>query len=71
MRTRWSQMIQKMKGPIGREAYPGAQAGPSPVAVKNDAEAYGIAIQPAAVRPGAWYWQAAWLHHLTPDENAG
>ncbi len=71
MRTMFSQVILRMKGPAGYEAYPGAQAGTSPVTAKNDAAAYGVAIQPAAVPPGTWYWQAACVHHLTPEENAG
>jgi hypothetical protein len=37
----------------------------------NDAVAYGVAIEPATVAPGAWYWQAVRVHHLTPEENGG
>jgi hypothetical protein len=37
----------------------------------NDAQAYGVAIVPATVTPGGWYWQAVRVHHLTPEENGG
>ncbi|MCX6029729.1 MAG: hypothetical protein NT169_10565 [Chloroflexi bacterium] len=37
----------------------------------NDAQAYGVAVVPATVTPGAWYWQAVRVHHLTPAENGG
>lgn len=37
----------------------------------NDATAYGVAIVPADVPPGATYWQAVRVHHLTPAENHG
>jgi hypothetical protein len=37
----------------------------------NDAQGYGVAIVPATVAPGAWYWQAVRVHHLTPAENGG
>jgi hypothetical protein len=54
------------------------QAGHSPEAavaapreVVNDATGYGVQIQPANVAPGAWYWQATRVHHLTPQENGG
>jgi hypothetical protein len=43
----------------------------TPREVINDAQAYGVAIVPATVAPGAWYWQAARVHHLTPEENSG
>src|SRR5690242_13371936 len=39
--------------------------------VLNDAAAYGVRIEPAMILPGAWYWQAASVHHLTPAENNG
>jgi hypothetical protein len=71
MRTKVSQVFLRAKLPLSREAYPGAQAGLAPVTPHNDAAAYGVEIQPAAVPPGGWYWQAAWVHHLTPDENVG
>lgn len=37
----------------------------------NDAEAYGVRVAAAAVAPGAPYWRAVRIHHLTPDENQG
>ncbi len=37
----------------------------------NDATAYGVAVVPADVPPGATYWQAVRVHHLTPTENHG
>lgn len=43
--------------------------GPYPVI--NDAAAYGVRIEPAAVSAGELYWQAVRVHHLTPDENGG
>jgi hypothetical protein len=42
-----------------------------PREVINDAVAYGVAIEPVTPAPGAWYWQAVRVHHLTPDENGG
>ena len=46
-------------------------ASTAPREAVNDAQAYGVAIVPAAVPPGAWYWQAVRVHHLTPEENGG
>ncbi len=43
----------------------------APRPVVNDAQAYGVAIAPADVAPGGWYWQAVRVHHLTPEENNG
>ena len=43
----------------------------TPRDIINDAQAYGVAIVPATVAPGAWYWQAVRVHHLTPEENGG
>ena len=43
----------------------------APRDVSNDAQGYGVAIVPATVAPGAWYWQAVRVHHLTPAENGG
>ncbi len=43
----------------------------APFDVINDAQAYGVAIVPATVALGAWYWQAVRVHHLTPKENHG
>jgi hypothetical protein len=37
--------------------------------VINDAEAYGVAVIPAAVEPGQTYWKVIRVHHLTPEEN--
>ncbi len=42
-----------------------------PRTVVNDATDYGVAIEQAAVTPGAWYWQVVRVHHLTPEENSG
>ena len=44
-------------------------ASTAPRDVVNDAQSYGVAIVPASVAPGAWYWQAVRVHHLTPEEN--
>ncbi len=46
-------------------------ASPEPRPAVNDAQAYGVAIEPADVAPGGWYWQAVRVHHLTPEENNG
>ena len=43
----------------------------APQEVVNDAASYGVQIQPANVKPGALYWQAVRIHHLTPKENGG
>jgi hypothetical protein len=43
----------------------------APREVINDAQGYGVAIVPATVASGAWYWQAVRVHHLTPEENNG
>ena len=37
----------------------------------NDATAYGVEITAAEVLPGAAYWRAIRVHHLTPAENHG
>ena len=63
-------------GLFGRE---GAQPPTAPVTppqvgprrALNDAEAYGVTIEPVVVEPGGWYWQAVRVHHLTPEENGG
>lgn len=39
--------------------------------VINDATAYGVEIEPAAVPPGTTYWRVIRVHHLTPEENHG
>jgi hypothetical protein len=39
--------------------------------VVNDAASYGVAIVPATVAPGAWYWRVVRVHHLTPEQNGG
>jgi hypothetical protein len=62
---------------VGRRMEPASPTLPptfaltAPHDVINDAQGYGVAIVPAAVAPGAWYWQAARVHHLTPEENGG
>ncbi len=43
----------------------------APQEVVNDAASYGVQVQPANVKPGALYWQAVRVHHLTPQENGG
>jgi len=43
----------------------------APQEVVNDAASYGVQIQPANAKPGALYWQAVRIHHLTPQENGG
>ena len=43
----------------------------APRDVINDAQGYGVAIVSATAAPGAWYWQAVRVHHLTPEENSG
>jgi hypothetical protein len=35
----------------------------------NDAEAYGINVEPVRVAPGQWYWRVVRVHHLAPEEN--
>lgn len=37
----------------------------------NDAEKYGVTIQPCTPLPGEWYWQCITVHHLTGAENKG
>jgi hypothetical protein len=39
--------------------------------VINDAELYGVSIEPADVGLGKAYWRIKRLHHLTPEENGG
>jgi len=39
--------------------------------IVNDASSYGVAVTPAAATPGAPYWQATRIHHLTQEENGG
>ena len=62
---------------VGRQTEPASPA-LSPVVAStaprdavNDAQGYGVAIVPATVTPGAWYWQTVRVHHLTPEENGG
>jgi hypothetical protein len=43
----------------------------APRDVINDAQGYGVVIVPATAAPGAWYWQAVRVHHLTRAENDG
>ena len=43
----------------------------TPLDAVNDATGYGVQVQPATVAPGALYWQAVRVHHLTPQENGG
>jgi hypothetical protein len=37
----------------------------------NDAEAYGVRVEPVKVAPGQWYWRVVKVHHLSPQENNG
>jgi hypothetical protein len=37
----------------------------------NDALSYGVSVVAARPAPGAWYWQAVRVHHLSPEENHG
>lgn len=37
----------------------------------NEAEAYGVSIEPADVGLGESYWRAVGVRHLTPAENGG
>lgn len=39
--------------------------------VINDAEGYGVRIEPANVPAGAGYWKIIGIHHLLPAENDG
>jgi hypothetical protein len=55
----------------GAVTVPADAASTAPRDVVNDAQGYGVAIVPAVVAPGAWYWQAVRVHHLTPEENNG
>lgn len=50
---------------------PRQAASTAPRAALNDALAYGVAIMPVTASPGAWYWQAVRVHHLSPEENNG
>ncbi len=38
---------------------------------RNDAEHYGVIIQPVRVTEGKPFWQVLHVHHLTPEENRG
>ena len=37
----------------------------------NDAEAYGVRVEPVKVAPDQWYWRVVKVHHLAPEENGG
>ena len=37
----------------------------------NEAESYGVSIEPADVGLGETYWRVVRVHHLTPEENVG
>jgi hypothetical protein len=63
-------LLGKLKGK--RDIRSGAEdAAAAPLEVVNDATSYGVRVQDANVAPGAWYWQAVRVHHLTPQENGG
>lgn len=64
-------ILGKLKGKrdVGSGHAPAIQ--PPQLEAVNDATGYGVQIQPANVAPGAFYWQAARVHHLTPQENGG
>jgi hypothetical protein len=38
---------------------------------QNDADAYGVRVEPVKVETGQWYWRAVEVHHLSPEENHG
>ena len=50
---------------------PAPQADRDPGKPQNDAEAYGVRVEPVKVEPGQWYWRAVKVHHLSPEENHG
>lgn len=63
-------LLGKLKGK--RDVRPAAaEAAAAPREIVNDATSYGVQVQTANVAPGAWYWQAVRVHHLTPQENGG
>jgi hypothetical protein len=67
-----SGILGKLKGKRDVQAgHSPEAAAPAPREVVNDATGYGVQIQPANVAPGAWYWQATRVRHLTPQENGG
>jgi hypothetical protein len=71
MLRRMLQTVRRWWPAPAHDPYAGLQAGPWPVEAANDAQAYGVSIQPMTVLPGNWYWQATHVHHLTPPENGG
>lgn len=66
-------ILGKLKGKrdVGAAQAPAIHPPPPPLEAVNDATGYGVQIQPANVAPGAFYWQAGRVHHLTPQENGG
>jgi hypothetical protein len=64
-------ILGKLKGKRDVQSGHASEAASAPREVVNDAASYGVQIQPANVAPGAWYWQAVRVHHLTPQENGG
>ena len=50
---------------------PAPQADRDPGKPLNDAEAYGVMVEPVKVAPGQWYWRVVKVHHLSPEENHG
>jgi hypothetical protein len=67
-----SNVFDKLKAK--RDAQGGHAQEPAALAPRdavNDATGYGVQIQPANTAPGALYWQAVRVHHLTPQENGG
>jgi hypothetical protein len=64
-------ILGKLKGKRDVQAGQASEAASNPRNVVNDAASYGVQVQPANVAPGAWYWQAARVRHLTPQENGG
>jgi hypothetical protein len=74
MGTRFERMFGRGKARARGAEEPVAPANArstAPREVINDARAYGVAVEPAAVEPGGWYWQAVRVHHLAPEENNG
>ena len=68
----FGRLLGRREGRIEDElASGGAAALSGPHEVFNDATGYSVQIQPASLPAGTLYWQAARVHHLTPDENSG
>ena len=53
------------------QAKPAPQAAHDPGQPLNDAEAYGVRVEPVKVAPGQWYWRVVNVHHLASQVNNG